>query len=306
MPDDAVLKAPFSITEILGDDLPARIDVLDVGAYVEGVPRFEPLRQLGISRITGFDANPQAAAEAEAALPPGSRVLPYALGDGNSATLHMTLFRGCSSLFEPNEEVIDMFEAISATTEGGNFRVVSKEKISTRRLDEIEECPQADFIKLDVQGAELLVLENALQKISNAVVIETEVEFVEIYRNQPLFGDIQRFMRDQGFVLHKLVDISGRNFRPMSTGDPTQALSQFLWADAVFVKDFAKIGEYSPEQMLKAAVILHEIYLSYDLVHILLYAHDFATHSEYATKYRDEMGKIKNLPRQFANVRRQL
>ncbi len=44
--------------------------------------------------------------------------------------------------------------------------------------------------------------------------------------------------------------------------------------------------------MLKAAVILHEIYLSYDLVHILLYAHDFATQSEYAAKYRDEMGKI--------------
>ncbi len=98
MPDDAVLKAPFSMTEILGDGLPALIDVLDVGAFVEGVPRFEPLRQLGISRITGFDANPQAAAEAEAALPPGSRVLPYALGDGTSATLHITLFRGCSSL----------------------------------------------------------------------------------------------------------------------------------------------------------------------------------------------------------------
>ena len=58
--------------------------------------------------------------------------------------------------------------------------------------------------------------------------------------------------------------------------------------------------------MLKAAVILHEIYLSYDLVHILLYAHDFATQSEYAAKYRDEMGKVKNLLRQFANVRRQL
>ena len=148
MPDDAVLKAPFSMTEILGDGLPTRIDVLDVVAYAEGVPRFEPLSQLGISRVTGYDANPQAAAEAEAALPPGSRVLPHALGDGNPATLHITLYRGCSSLFEPNEEVIDMFEAISATTEGGNFRVVSKDQISTRRLDEIEECPQADFIKL--------------------------------------------------------------------------------------------------------------------------------------------------------------
>ena len=71
------------------------------------------------------------------------------------------------------------------------------------------------------------------------------------------------------------------------------------------MKDFAKLGDHAPEQMLKAAVILHESYLSYDLVHILLNAHDFATHSEYATKYRDEMSKVKNLPRQFANVRRQ-
>ena len=46
MPDDAVLKALFSMTEILGDGLPARIDLLDIGAYVEVVPRFEPLRQL--------------------------------------------------------------------------------------------------------------------------------------------------------------------------------------------------------------------------------------------------------------------
>ena len=121
MPDDAVLKAPFSMTEILGDGLPAHIDSLDIGAYVEGLPRFELLRQLGVSRTTGFDANPQAAAEAEAALPPGSRVLLYALGDGNIATLHITLFRGCSSISEPNEEVFDIFEAISATTEGGQF-----------------------------------------------------------------------------------------------------------------------------------------------------------------------------------------
>ena len=70
------------------------------------------------------------------------------------------------------------------------------------------------------------------------------------------------------------------------------------------MKDFAKLGDYAPEKMLKAAVILHEIYLSYDLVHILLYAHDSDTQSEYAAKYREEMDKVKNLPRQFANVRR--
>ena len=286
--------------------MPARIDVLDVGAYAEGVPRFEPLSQLGISRVTGFDANPQAAAEAEAVLPPGSRVLPYALGDGNPATLHITLYRGCSSLFEPNADVIDMFESMSAVNEDGNFRVVDRLPVSTYRLDDIEECPKPDFVKLDVQGAELLILENGREKISDAVVVETEVEFVEVYRGQPLFGELQMFMRDQGYVLHKLVDITGRNFRPIATSDPTDATSQFLWADAVFVKDFSKLERFTPEQMLKAATILHEVYLSYDLVYIFLYAYDYMGGSEFAAAYRDSVGFVEELPRAFANVRRQL
>jgi len=306
MPDDAVLEAPFSIAEILEDGLPARIDILDVGAYAEGVPRFEPLTRIGIGRVVGFDANPEAAAEAEAALPPGSRVLPYALGDGSTKTLHLTYYRGCSSLFEPNAEVIDMFESMSAVNEDGNFRIVDRLPVSTYRLDDIEECPKPDFVKLDVQGAELMILENGREKISDAVVIETEVEFVEVYRGQPLFGELQMFMRDQGYVLHKLVDISGRNFRPIATNDPTDATSQFLWADAVFVKDFSKLDRFTPQQMLKAAIILHEVYLSYDLAHIFLFAYDYLGGSEFAAAYRDAIGLVEELPRAFANVRRQL
>ena len=38
---------------------------------------------------------------------------------------------------------------------------------------------------------ELLVLEHGMQKLADAVVIEAEVEFVELYRGQPLFGDIE-------------------------------------------------------------------------------------------------------------------
>lgn len=295
--------APFPLSDILGSSLPARIEVIDIGAFDEGRPRYETLVRQGICRVTGFEANPEAAESALAALPEGSRVLPYALGDGEPATLHVTQYPGCSSLFEPNAAVIDMFVSISVNDEGGNFRVMEQRPVSTRRLDDVPECPQADYLKLDVQGAELLVLQNGLTKISDAVVIETEVEFLEVYKGQPLFGDMQTFMREQGFVLHKLIEISGSNFRPLAAADRIDATSQFLWADAVFVRDFTRFDRFTPAQLIVGAVILHDIYLSYDLAHLFLYAHDFATGSGFAAPYRDRLGDIAAHPRLFGNIR---
>ncbi len=107
-------------------------------------------------------------------------------------------------------------------------------------------------------------------------------------------------------MLHKLVDISGRNFRPLSTGDPTDAMSQFLWADAVFVRDFAKLDLFTMPQFLKAAIILHDVYFSYDLAHLFLYYYDFTTGSTFAEAYRDRLSQYESTPRQFANIRAHL
>ena len=153
---------------------------------------------------------------------------------------------------------------------------------------------------------ELLVLEHGMQKLADAVVIEAEAEFVELYRGQPLFGDFETFMRSHAFVLHKMIDIAGRNFRPMSTGNPADAISQFRWADAVFVRDFTKLDRISPPQFLKAAVILYDVYFSYDLAHLFLYAYDTVASRNYAAAYRDALGRSGGAPRKFASVRSQL
>ena len=300
----ASLATPFLLSEILGNVAPDGIRIIDVGAMVEGTPRYAPLLNQGICRITGFEVNPERIPEIRTALPSGSQVLPYALGDGNPAKLHLTLYRGCSSLFEPNIAVIDMFESISASSEQGNFNVVGEVDIETVRLDDVDECPPADYAKLDVQGAELMVLENGMGKLAEAVVVEIEVEFVEIYRGQPLFGDIESFMRKKGFVLHKLIDFAGRNFRPITTGCHTDAISQFLWADAVFVRDFAKLDRFSSAQFLLAATILHDVYFSYDLAHLFLHAHDCVEGTEMAIAYREALVQIDSAPRQFASLRR--
>ncbi len=51
-------------------------------------------------------------------------------------------------------------------------------------------------------------------------------------------------------------------------------LSQMLWADAVYVKDFMALDGLPPEKLLKMAVILHLVYGSFDLALQALSAYD--------------------------------
>src|SRR5207237_7981616 len=133
--------------------------------------------------------------------------------------------------------------------------------------------------------------------LANAGVLELEVEFVPLYKGQPLFGDIQLFLREHNFVLHKLIDVGGRAFRPwVLNGNPYVAMSQLLWADAVFVRDFTKLEHWSDVQLLKAAVVLHEVYHSCDLVHRLLSEHDRRHSTGLAPRYAQHVLSLWGLP----------
>ena len=278
--EDAAAHYLRSITETT---VP-RIEVLDIGAMPEGEERYTNLVDQGLARVTGFEPNPTQF-EKLAGRTGLYDYLPVCLGDGGPATLNITRYPGCSSLLRPDERVIDAFSAMGATSPGGNFTVIDTLALQTTRLDDVENCPQPDLIKIDVQGAELLVLENGPNKVSNALVIETEVEFVPLYRNQPLFGDIQSFLRAQGFELHKLLDLAGRCYRPIELGNPFAALSQFLWADAIFVRSPFELELYSNDELLKTAVILNDVYRSYDLVLRLLRELDRRTNSRLSLAY---------------------
>jgi len=51
-------------------------------------------------------------------------------------------------------------------------------------------------------------------------------------------------------------------------------MSQWLWGDAVYVRDFMTFEMMSPAALLKLAAILHENYGSFDLAAVALEAHD--------------------------------
>lgn len=74
--------------------------------------------------------------------------------------------------------------------------------------------PKIDFIHMDVQGAELLVLKGAGKFIRNIKSIWLEVEKEELYKNQPLKKDVEKFMSKNRFLLIKdnVIQVSGDQF----------------------------------------------------------------------------------------------
>ncbi|SRR5258705_8112230 len=58
-----------------------------------------------------------------------------------------------------------------------------------------------DFVHIDVQGAELMVLNGAVNSLRFIKAIWVEVSTIELYKNQPLAEDIDVFLNKSGFVM---------------------------------------------------------------------------------------------------------
>lgn len=272
--DKKTTKRPcgFLLSEVVPFDLPS-LSVLDVGALLEGAPVYEPLLETSSTHIYGFEPNDRARADLERIHGGRGAWLPHVLGDGARWTLHETHYPGCSSLFPPNPAVVNAFSGMG-TEDHMNFHLEGTVEVQTVRLDEVDEIPAIDFAKLDIQGAELMVLQNGMSKLKDARVIQTEAAFLPLYQNQPLFADQHIFLRDYGFELHKFIDITGRPLRNLTMRDPIAPLSQLIEADAIFVRGLMQPQTLSVEELLKTAQILHDVYCSYDVVCRLLQTHD--------------------------------
>jgi FkbM family methyltransferase len=275
----------FNILEILPKFPPLRI--IDVGAMDIGEDIHAPLLKAGIATVLGFECV-QAECDRLNAKKSGTHTyLPYAIGDGRERVFHECNFPMTSSLFEPNTALLAKFQNLENLTQ-----VVKKGNLPTRRLDDLPEAVGADFLKLDVQGAEVDVMNGAENILAGAVVVHTEVEFVQLYKDQPLFAEVDQRLRKSGYVFHKFAGIAGRTFQPLIVNnDVNQALSQMLWADAVYVKDFMALDREPAGKLLAMAVILHMIYGSFDLVLQVLHAYDGKMGTNLGGTYFDKLTK---------------
>jgi FkbM family methyltransferase len=99
-------------------------------------------------------------------------------------------------------------------------------RMNSLTLDDLtkDKFPVVHLLKIDVQGAELMVLKGAVETLKRTQKIWIEVSFRPLYSGSPVFNDIYSFMLDHGFVLKTILE----GYRNKE--------KELLQADCLFVK----------------------------------------------------------------------
>lgn len=187
---------------------------------------------------------------------------PIGLGkQQQEATLYVTGHPACSSIYPPNVSYTSRFIGYEQSMQP-NFNI----EIEVTTLDEFyltAHLREIDFLQIDVQGADLDVLQGSKNLLKQSILgVQIEVEFSSLYVNQPLFADIDSYLRQQQFTLFDLITTNPWCRTPRSCL-PLQASNragQLLWADACYLRDPIGDGadwfkQQSPDKLLKLACI---------------------------------------------------
>lgn len=269
------------------------INILDVGAALNEPPPYQSLVDAGRARIIGFEPNPQECETLNREYGEPHRFFPHFVGDGRPAIFHETNWVLTGSLYAPNSPLLEKFQNLAELT-----RPVATHSVSTTRIDDIAEIGDVDFIKIDVQGSELVVLQNALRTLAGALIIQTEVEFVELYRGQSMFADVDIFLRGEGFQFHTFNGFGSRAFKPLIIGgDINAGFRQALWSDALYVRDWMHLEDLDELKLRKYAVLAHDLLRSYDLAHLVLAALDRKTGGGIAAAYLTRLATAIEAPK---------
>lgn len=284
-------KFNLSIHQLLGDQI---ITIVDIGASSHGklTEPYACLMQAGVAKIIGFEPDPVAHKELCDMYQdnPAYRYLPHFVANGGGRTFYETNWYMTGSLYKPNQRILDTFFQLGDVT-----KCIAEHPVQTVSLDEIEDLGNVDIIKIDVQGAELDVFKGGSKALQDALVIWTEVEFVEYYEGQPLFSEVEQYLRTQGFAFHCFTGVIPRSFKPLILKDnPYAGIKQAIWSDAIFVKDFQKLDRLDTQKLRKLAVILDTVVHSPDFAYKVLKEIDRRENSQLAQMY------FNSLPDNFA------
>ena len=171
-----------------------------------------------------------------------------ALGRENEVrTIYVTRNPACSSLYEPNSKEMHRFIEC-----GPYFDVMEKHTVETVSMDDWHRdagIPDPVFLELDTQGSELDILQGSEHMLVKSILgLQIEVEFFPLYKDQPLFSDIDNFLRPMGFRLYDLSRYRLRRAYIKTRG-------QLLWGQAFYLKDVHQMKKCQLAQFLALAAI---------------------------------------------------
>lgn len=263
-----------------------RLTIVDVGAMdigETGALPWQPLVDKGLAQVIGFEPVEAECRRLNDKALAHQRFIPCAIGDGGTHRLRVTQYPACSSIFEPNLPFLSLFQDLE-----GLFRVTGELDVATRRLDDVAELREAgcDYLKLDIQGAETAALRGGASVLSRTLMVETELILTPMYRAAPRPGELDGALRALGFMPWRYLGSGGRTLQPlqMSVGS-ADFLSQALWGDLVYVRDYTRADALDAAQWLKLAMLAHTLYAALDLAHLALRRADALLGTSHAVRY---------------------
>jgi FkbM family methyltransferase len=247
---------------------PLTFNMFEIGAraiHAGEEPFYRLLSLFPGSTIAAFEPDEDLCAKMNANPRDGVEHFPFALGKSEETRdFYNTEDAMCSSLYEPNQEVLGRYNNMDVA------RLKNVSRVDTVSLDYFvsNHAPgPVDFIKIDIQGAELDVFQGGLSALEDVLAIVTEAAFVEHYVNQPLFGDVCAFLSGQGIQFQKILGVGGRTLKPFLLNNDPNLCSQQLWADVLFVRSLFEKPKLSGDQYLKIAALA----LLYDCLDVALF-----------------------------------
>jgi FkbM family methyltransferase len=142
--------------------------------------------------------------------------------------LYVTREPMASSLRPPNPNVAKRYYRSDI------FDVVAETTITCQTLDGLVEAnlipDRIDYLKIDTQGSECDILCGGRYLLQRTSMVTCETEFVQLYKDQPLFADVAGELANAGFRFIDFTD--GESIR-----------GKRIWADALFAKPAANSDE---------------------------------------------------------------
>jgi FkbM family methyltransferase len=223
-------EIPRGVIALVGE---TPLTYVDCGARAAKAPSW--LLPLKASlRYVGIDADAAECERLNRTARPGHRYICAVLDRiAQQRMLYITKNPACSSLLPPDPLAMRAFTTIP------DFLELDRQLgVQTTTL---ETCLQeggitsVDFLELDTQGNELDVLAGCGRFLRESVLgVQVEVEFEPMYHSQPLFADVDIFMRASGFRLFDLARYHARR-DGVSAEVPTRG--QLLWGHALYLRD---------------------------------------------------------------------
>ncbi len=236
---DAIAPAP---RVRLADEVRQRLvadplTVVDVGAVFGPDKRWSQLGPRTCRFIT-FEPDKRSHAEPDENGPFAVLALPTAIGrEPGTRTLHLTKGEFASSLYPPNKAVLGAFATWPWHESAGSAQVT---------VDTLDSALAAfpdwrpDFIKTDIEGADLDALIGGDLALAAALGVQVEASFVERNEGAPLFAEIDQHLRARGYMLFQLIR---EHWLRSNLVRGVASRPQLIWADVVYFRDAAAFAE---------------------------------------------------------------